>query len=73
MIGSGQLWCFLFVCGGGLVLLVLLLAVQDLSVVSLLSTHDNLPSGTMTATIVMMSAASVKKKEQTIAHNDLSK
>ena len=50
-------WCFWFVCGGGFGFLVLLFDVHDLSVVSFLSTHDNLLSGTMTATIVMMSAA----------------
>ena len=48
----------LFVCGS---------AVHDLSVVFLLSTHDNLLSGTMTATIVMMSAASVQKKALTVS------
>ena len=54
---------FSFVLWGGLVLLfVCCFAVHDLSVVFLLSTHDNLLSGTMTATIVMMSAASVQAK-----------
>ena len=50
----------LFVLGclwDGACFLVLLFVVHDLSVVSLLSTHDNLLFGTMTATIVMMSAA----------------
>ena len=43
MIGLGQIWCSV----ERLVLLVLLIAVHDLSVVVLLSTHDNLLSGTM--------------------------
>ena len=50
----------LFVLGclwDGACFLVLLFVVHDLSVVSLLSTHDNLLFGTMTATIVMMSTA----------------
>ena len=38
--------------------------VHDLSVVFPLFTHDNQFSGTMTATIVMMSAASVQKKSK---------
>ena len=46
--------CFVAVC--------LVFAVHDLSVAILLSTHDILLYGTMTATIVMMSAALGQKK-----------
>ena len=49
------------VCGGGLVP-CLLCFVHDLSSVTVLSNRDNLILGTMTATIVMMSAAIVQKK-----------
>jgi len=63
MIGLGQILVFSVCLWGELVLLVVCCsAVHDLSVVFLLSTHDNLLSGTMTATIVMMSAAIVQKK-----------
>ena len=57
------------VCGGGLFCFFVLFvfAVHDLSVAILLSTHDNLLSGTMTATIVMMSAATVQKKNPDLA------
>jgi len=57
MIGLGQFCVLCLFVGGIVVLFVCGSAVYDLSVVFLLSTHDNLLSGTMTATIVMMSAA----------------
>jgi len=47
--------CFVAVC-------LLVFAVHDLCVAILLSTHDILLYGTMTATIVMMSAALGQKK-----------
>ena len=57
MIGLERVLVFLFVCGVGFGSLVSLCDVHDLSVVFLLSTDDNSFFGTMTATIVMMSAA----------------
>ena len=64
MIGLGQVLVFCVCLSGGACFVVLCCsAAHDLSVVFLLSTHDNLLSGTMTATVVMMSAASVQKKK----------
>jgi len=53
---------WLCLCGVCFVAVCLVFAVHDLSVAILLSTHDILLYGTMTATIVMMSAALGQKK-----------
>ena len=72
MIVLDKFWCFLFLLVGGVVLFVAVcFAVYDydLSVANPLSTYDILLPGTMTAAIVMMSAASVQKKMH--CHHDL--
>ena len=55
---------FVFACGGVVLFVAVCFAVYDydLSVANPLSTYDILLPGTMTAAIVMMSAASVQKK-----------